>query len=109
MSDRDPIHPFDPAFAIVRNTGGLPRLTTQDALRILAANRFRNPVFHDTGAGNCDVTGPDGRTYNAEEVLRAILMAERLERLCQDRSDAVIGMLNRNDECSVWRGPKDSS
>lgn len=104
----DPVRPYDEAFRDVRNASGIPRFTTDDCLRILAANRFTNPKFVENTPGSryCYVTGPDGNTYNGCEVLEAIVKVERLERLCQDRSDAVVGLLNRKDPWSVWRGAK---
>lgn len=50
----------------------------------------------------CTVTGPDEQVYDAAQVLQAIIKAERLERLCQDRSDAVLGILNREGGWQVF-------
>jgi len=109
MATRDPVRPYDPVFSALRSTEGLSHLAADDALRIFEANRFQKPVFYEGPSpilSRCEVTGPDGRIYDGAEVLRAIIMTERLERLCQDRSDAVVGLLNRKDPWSVWNGPK---
>lgn len=100
----DPVRPYDAAFRNVRDAAGIPKFTTDDCLRILAANRFTNPTFEEPSPQSryCYVTGPDGKKYNASDVLQAIVKVERLERLCQDRSDAVVGLLNRKDPWSVW-------
>lgn len=37
----------------------------------------------------------------------AILKVKRLERLCQDRSDAVVDLLNRKEAWGVFRGHKE--
>jgi hypothetical protein len=100
---REPVHPYDPEFQQIRDKG-IPRLTTNDCLRILEANQFTDiTLYHSTKDGTAK--GPDGRTYYVAEVLMAILKIERLERLCQDRSDAVVGLLNRKEAWGVFRGP----
>jgi hypothetical protein len=91
------VHPYDGAFQNVRTH---PIYTTEECLRILAASGFIDPAFESKGYNGletrrCVVTGPDGERHNAGEVLALIFKAERLERLCQDRSDAVLGMLRR--------------
>lgn len=105
---RNAVRPYDEAFRDVRDAAGIPRLTTDDCLRILEANKFRNPQFERRRSGYrvCYVTGPDGKKYDACQVLEALVKIERLERLCQDRSDAVVGLLNRKEKWSVWRGPE---
>ena len=94
-----PVHPYDGTF-------GEPEhwlmYTTDECLRILAGSGFIDPVFEERrGNGllekRCTVTGPDGKRHNAGERLRMIFKAERLERLCQDRGDAVLGMLRRHE------------
>jgi len=92
-----PVRPYDGAFSNVR---GQPVYTTDECLRILAASGFTKPIFTETSGNGlaqrwCTVTGPDGERHNAGKVLTAIFKAERLERLCTDRSDAVLGLLRR--------------
>jgi len=104
---RNPTRPYDDVFLGVGQVA--PRCkhhfyTTDECLRILAANGFRNPEFQFAGDYcwshqlRCLVIGPDGEKYDGREVLDLIFRAERLERLCRDHSDAVMGMLRRQKE-----------
>lgn len=95
--EEDPVRPFDGAFSSVRVQ---PIYTTDECLRILAASGFTDPVFEEKGHNGfvrrrCWVTGPDGERHSAGDVLATIIRAERLESLCRDRGDAVLGMLRR--------------
>jgi hypothetical protein len=96
----DPVHPYDGVFRFVNETGVV--FTTEDCLRILAANGFTEPVFETNGSSyeqrRCWITGPDGERHDGATALAVIFKAERLERLCQDRSDAVLGMLRRKEQ-----------
>lgn len=103
--EREVEHPYDGVFQKTNWAvhGQRHAYTTRECLRILAASGFVAPVFaraeHALGwQERCTVTGPDGERYNGGEILALIFKAERLERLCQDRSDAVLGMLRRGEE-----------
>jgi len=92
----DAVHPYDSVFREIH-----ARYVTEDCLRILAASGFIEPRFESKYRGGmssrrCWVTGPDGERHSAADVLHFIFKAERLERLCQDRSDVVMGMLRRS-------------
>jgi len=92
-----PVHPYDPVFLHVDRQSSY---TTEECLRILAASGFADPVFTTRGGNGfehrrCWVTGPDGERHLADAALALIFKAERLERLCQDRGDAVLGMMER--------------
>jgi hypothetical protein len=101
----DPLQrPFDFAHeaGFARMRGPQDQHTTEELLRILAANGFKAPVFEQrmgapiqTVYRRCMVIGPDGERHDAARILPLIFKAERLERLCQDRSDVVMGMLAR--------------
>lgn len=93
------VHPYDGVFRDVHKVG---QYTTNECLRILAASGFHRPEIETRGgngitASRCWVTGPDGERHNAGTALAFIFKAERLERLCQDRSDAVLGMMRRGE------------
>lgn len=96
----EPSHPFEGPLSLFASSG--PHFTTAECVRILAANGFRDPVFeqaeheHIGVTRRCTVVGPDGERHLAGKVLEVILRAERLEQLCQDRSDAVMGLLRRD-------------
>lgn len=94
----EPVHPLDAALYVDRSR---QPFTTGELLRILAVNGFVQPTF-ECAIGNgfehrrCTVVGPDGERHLAGRVLEAIFRAERLERLCQNRSDVVMGLLARS-------------
>lgn len=99
---RDPTHPYDDALrgSWTLSPSGVMLYTTSECLRILEANGFKDPVFQWKGSfyvhdARCIVTGPDGLRYDGRKVLGLIFKAERLERLCRDRHDVVMGMLHR--------------
>lgn len=103
--ERNPVRPYDGVFECVNSERHRCRCyTTDECLRILAASGFTDPVFEWASQGpvaneRCMVTGPDGERHNGGQVLALIFRAERLESLCKDRSDAVLGMIRRENSC----------